>query len=156
MFINVGLDFDENHDHDSLPGLTWVSPDNDKLISFRIAEFVDNCWDIIAELPWKNVDEELLSRIYNFDFGCCNARNVHTIANWFAKNVGLLIFLYRCFVPDVNPGYFKQFCTHRTVRPQRFSTSGVFPPCDQERSCKSCCISPEMGKRLASTWYFYF
>lgn len=63
----AGPSFNASHKHGILPGLSWVSNDDEKQISRAIAEQVDtSCWLCVGYADeW---DEALVSQIRNFDF----------------------------------------------------------------------------------------
>ncbi|XP_006457631.1 hypothetical protein AGABI2DRAFT_189090 [Agaricus bisporus var. bisporus H97] len=66
---NDGWDFDENHAHDSLPGLTWASEDNKLPLSRSMTCFLEHpLSQDIVDMQWDGVVEDLLSQLSNVDF----------------------------------------------------------------------------------------
>ncbi|KAF9444094.1 hypothetical protein P691DRAFT_678258, partial [Macrolepiota fuliginosa MF-IS2] len=78
---NDGWKFDINHRHMGLPGLKWISPDNEKDISRIIADVVKQSWDVFDYLSDER-DDDLLSLVHNLDFRyMCNDFFL-SLANW--------------------------------------------------------------------------
>lgn len=92
MFLrSLGWNFELKHRRGSLPNLTWTSVDNEQRISAGIAEFAFlNCWHSISRLSWANVDEDLLSQIYNFDYRCSNTIGISFLAHRFYERVTVI------------------------------------------------------------------
>lgn len=106
--------FNQEHKHGSLPGLTWVSTDNEQDITTQVAHFAHlNCWETISRLSWANVDEDLLSQIYNFDFLSGPNDDVDYLVNWFHKQVNFHFAIY--LITEICPGSFKYLCPHRAI-----------------------------------------
>ncbi|KAF7770782.1 hypothetical protein Agabi119p4_6756 [Agaricus bisporus var. burnettii] len=66
-----GWNFDEEHKHDSLPGLTWASEDNRLLLSGSLTYLFDCVYGDTLDMQWDGVDEGLLSQLSNVDFRYC-------------------------------------------------------------------------------------
>ncbi|KAJ3567718.1 hypothetical protein NP233_g6178 [Leucocoprinus birnbaumii] len=81
-----GPKFNYLHQHGNLPGLKWISPENEERISREIASFSEeHCWRTCSSL--EKSDEGLVKRIREFDF-----RNIRLMivdwpdfANWLWK-----------------------------------------------------------------------
>ncbi|KAF7770813.1 hypothetical protein Agabi119p4_6787 [Agaricus bisporus var. burnettii] len=64
-----GWNFDDDHTHDSLPSLTWVSEDNRLLLSRSITEYLEySLSEDLLDMQWDGVDDGLLSQLSNVDF----------------------------------------------------------------------------------------
>ncbi|EKM81453.1 hypothetical protein AGABI1DRAFT_125839 [Agaricus bisporus var. burnettii JB137-S8] len=64
-----GWNFDHDHTHDSLPGLTWASEDNRLRLSESITELLENGLSHgTLDMQWDGVDGGLLSQLSNVDF----------------------------------------------------------------------------------------
>lgn len=62
--------------------------DNGERLSQQIVEFARiNCWPTIAQLSWADIDEDLCSQIYNFDFRYCSTGYLGYLARWAYKKV---------------------------------------------------------------------
>lgn len=94
ILIDLGWNFDHEHVHISLPDLKWVSADNRENISREIASFVaENCWDACSRIPGSG-DQELLSRIHEFDFRYTgHLTGLVQLANWLYKRVKFVCVL---------------------------------------------------------------
>ncbi|EKM81459.1 hypothetical protein AGABI1DRAFT_111777 [Agaricus bisporus var. burnettii JB137-S8] len=63
--------YDYTHRHGSLPGLTWIPAKHKQLLvdSQAIAKYIErNYFDLVSNIRWEGIDEELLAHIYNLDF----------------------------------------------------------------------------------------
>jgi hypothetical protein len=72
----LGPIFDESHEHEILPGLSWVSDYNAEQISRETAKEAEIwCWNSCS---WSNEwDEALLCQIRNFDFKNIRTDSLH-------------------------------------------------------------------------------
>ncbi|KAF7770787.1 hypothetical protein Agabi119p4_6761 [Agaricus bisporus var. burnettii] len=71
---------DYTHNHDSLPGLTWASDDNAKLVSKSILLFFEGGLFLPRdEMPLDAPNEDLLSHLSNVDFRFWAAGNVYDL-----------------------------------------------------------------------------
>lgn len=63
--------YDYTHRHGSLPGLTWIPAKHKQLLvdSQAIAKYIErNYFDLVSNIRWEGIDEELLAHIYDLDF----------------------------------------------------------------------------------------
>ncbi|EKM81431.1 hypothetical protein AGABI1DRAFT_125818 [Agaricus bisporus var. burnettii JB137-S8] len=64
-----GWNFDVDHKHDTLPGLTWTSEDNRLRLSQTITELLTRGFPgVMDDMQWDGVDEDLVSQLANVDF----------------------------------------------------------------------------------------
>ncbi|XP_006461513.1 hypothetical protein AGABI2DRAFT_118395 [Agaricus bisporus var. bisporus H97] len=69
-----GTDFNEEHEHDSLPGLAWASEDNQLRLSKSITALLTIHYlffmplFFLPQTQWDGVDDGLLSQLSNVDF----------------------------------------------------------------------------------------
>jgi hypothetical protein len=169
-----GWDFDDDHKHDSLPGLTWASEDDRLPLSQSITNFLESpLSDAVLDTQWDSVDGGLLSQLSSVDFRYWWPVYIYGII----LLCGLVSYFPRrsSFSGDRFLGPFYGTCTFRTVQPDGPQTIRVFQPCDRERcfqtheipsqNCKlvimTCCcaLNSLLGrtrKRMDPGIFFYW
>jgi hypothetical protein len=76
-----GWDFDYDPGHRSLPGLTWVSEENQMYLSQSITRFFyESVFDRFLTLQWHYADQSFLSRLSNIDFRYWRAEHIVSVA----------------------------------------------------------------------------
>jgi hypothetical protein len=131
-----GWNFDKDHMHDSLPGLTWVSGNNRLLLSQSITRFLENPFsDDVFDMQWDSINGGPLSQLSDLDFRFWSAPYVYIVTllcrlvNYFPRRSS--------FSSDRFLGPFNITCTFRTVQRCGPPTPRVFQPRDRERRCQT-------------------
>jgi hypothetical protein len=153
-----GWNFDYDHKHDSLPGLTWASEENKLSLSQSITSFLGGLLsDSMLDTQWDCVDGGLLSQLSDLDFRFWMASAVHIIT----LLCGLVSHFRRRSSPSSDRflGPFNIICTFRTVQPDGPPTIRVFPLRDMERRCQAReipsqkCKPVNLGRSCALTCF---
>jgi hypothetical protein len=145
----LGSDFDWSHNHDNLPGLTWVS-EGDRRSLLQITTFLElGLFNPRPGLQLDRVDESLVSQISNLDFRYWPARKLLSLVV-LCRLVSLLLIIHLFSVITCDIGPFNFSCTHRTIQSHGSQTAKVFQPRDKERRRQTSCIPSQTCKPINS------
>jgi hypothetical protein len=137
ILLFQGWDLERNHKHNSLPGLTWVSENEQLSCSQAIMNFLGaGLFDFLLDIRLDVVNEQLLCQLSNLDFRYWSSWDVFLLVR-ICQLVTISLISYITLLSSADPGKgpFNLRCAYDTFQPHGPATARKFQPLDRGWDC---------------------